>query len=143
VTKKWVKKSFSYRTNLDLPAQQVWNLYKDRADTENRIKELKYDFGTDNFCLKHFFGTEAAFRFIMVAYNLLSLFRQIILREKRQSTLKPLRFKCFALGAWITECSHQRILKLPWLKKEDLGWTVYSILHTQLLHLSSWSRILN
>ena len=62
-------------TNLDLPAQQVWNLYLDRADAENRIKELKYDFGADNFCLSHFFATEAAFRFIMVAYNLISLFR--------------------------------------------------------------------
>jgi len=104
-------------TNLDLPAQHIWNLYKDRADAENRIKELKYDFGADNFCLKHFFATEAAFRFIMVAYNLLSLFRQIILREKRQSTLKTLRFKCFALGAWITERSRQRTLKIALTKK--------------------------
>jgi hypothetical protein len=58
----------------------------------------------------------------MVAYNLLSLFRQIILREKRQSTLKTLSFKCFALGAWIAERSRQRTLKnalaqkrRPWL----------------------------
>jgi len=35
-------------TNLTLPAQQVWNLYKQRADAENRIKELKYDFGFDS-----------------------------------------------------------------------------------------------
>jgi Transposase DDE domain group 1 len=112
----------AFVTNLELPAQHVWNLYKDRADAENRIKELKYDFGADNFCLKHFFATEASFRFIMVAYNLLSLFRQIILRERRQSTLKTLRFKCFALGAWITERSRRRTLKIalaqkrrPWL----------------------------
>jgi hypothetical protein len=93
--------------NLDLPAQHIWNLYKDRADAENRIKKLKYDFGADNFCLKHFFATEVAFRFIMVAYNLLSLFRQIILREKRQSTLKTFRFRCFAIGAWVIERSRQ------------------------------------
>ena len=104
-------------TNLDLPAQQVWNLYKDRADAENRIKELKYDFGADNFCLKHFWATEAAFRFIMVSYNLLSLFRQVILRERRQSTLRTLRFKCFALGAWITERAHQRTLKIALAQK--------------------------
>jgi hypothetical protein len=29
-----------YVTNLDLPAQQIWLSYKDRADAENRIKEL-------------------------------------------------------------------------------------------------------
>lgn len=38
-----------YVTSLDLPAQQVWLSYKDRADAENRIKELKYDFGLDSF----------------------------------------------------------------------------------------------
>jgi len=108
-------------TNLDLPAQMVWNLYRDRADAENRIKELKYDFGIDSFCLSSFFATEAAFRLIMVAYNLLSLFRQIVLRERKQSTLKTLRFKCFALGAWMTKHSRQNILKIA-LAREKRAW---------------------
>lgn len=38
-------------TDLDLPAQALWRLYRGRADAENRIKELKYDFGADSFCL--------------------------------------------------------------------------------------------
>jgi len=108
-------------TNLDLPAHLVWKLYRDRADAENRIKELKYDFGADSFCLSSFFATEAAFRFIMVAYNLLSLFRQIALRERRQSTLSTLRFKCFALGAWITKHSRQKVLKIA-LAREKRAW---------------------
>lgn len=41
-------------TNLDLPLDQVWNVYNTRADCENRIKELKSDFGLDNFCLQDF-----------------------------------------------------------------------------------------
>jgi hypothetical protein len=124
-------------TNLDLPAQYIWNLYKDRADAKNRIKELKYDFGSDNFCLKHFFAQEAAFRFIMVAYNLMSLFRQVVLRENRQSTLKMLRFKCFTLGAWITERSRKRTLKIALVqKKDDLGWMDCSILIAQLQPLT-------
>jgi len=28
-----------------LPAEQIWKIYRQRADAENRIKELKYDFG--------------------------------------------------------------------------------------------------
>ena len=63
-----------YVTNLDLPAEQIWLSYKDRADAENRIKELKYDFGLDSFCMDKFWATEAAFRTIMIAYNLMSLF---------------------------------------------------------------------
>jgi hypothetical protein len=30
-----------------------------RADAENRIKELKYDFGAGNFNVKNFSATEA------------------------------------------------------------------------------------
>lgn len=91
-----------YVTNLDLPAEQIWLSYKDRADAENRIKELKYDFGLDSFCMNKFWATEAAFRTIMIAYNLMSLFRQVVLKSKPQATLSTLRFKCFALGSWIT-----------------------------------------
>ncbi|MEK7146291.1 MAG: IS1380 family transposase, partial [Patescibacteria group bacterium] len=108
-------------TDLDLPAELVWNLYRDRADAENRIKELKADFGLKSFCLSRFFATEAAFRFIMVAYNLISLFRQFVLKTKTQATLSTLRFKCFALGAWIKEHARQQILKIA-LARERRGW---------------------
>lgn len=110
-----------YVTDLDLPMQQIWNIYRDRGDAENRIKELKYDFGADSFCLKKFFATEAAFRFIMIAYNLLSLFRQFVLKEKNQATLSTIRFKCFALGSWISKHANQRVLKIA-LAHEKRSW---------------------
>jgi len=111
----------AFVTNLDLPAAQVWNLYRDRGDAENRIKELKYDFGADSFCLSEFFATEAAFRFIMMAYNIMSVFRQIVLKSKNQATLSTLRFKCFALGAWIRTHANHWVLKIA-LAKEKRAW---------------------
>lgn len=54
----------------------VWRTYRGRADCENRIKELKYDFGADSFCLRDFWATEAALNTVMIGYNLMSLFRQ-------------------------------------------------------------------
>jgi hypothetical protein len=111
----------TFVTDLDLPMQQIWNMYRDRGDAENRIKELKYDFGADSFCLKKFFATEASFRFIMIAYNLISLFRQIVLKEKNQATLSSIRFKCFALGSWISRHANQRILKIA-LAREKRAW---------------------
>lgn len=99
-----------YVTNLDLPAEQIWQLYKQRGDAENRIKELKYDFALETFCTNNFWGTEAAFRSILMAYNLLALFRQVVLKSRSQATLSTLRFKCFALGAWISK--HARITTL-------------------------------
>ena len=101
-----------YVTNLDLSTDHIWNMYRDRADSENRIKELKHDFGIENFCLKKFWATEAAYRFIMVAYNLMSLFRHVVLQKKTQHTLNTLKFKCFAIGSWITIHSRQKVLKL-------------------------------
>lgn len=101
-----------YVTSLELPADTIWNTYKDRGDAENRIKELKYDFGLDSFCMNKFWATEAAFRFIMVAYNLMSLFRFLVLQTKSQATLSTLRFKCFALGSWISKHAGNHTLKL-------------------------------
>jgi hypothetical protein len=39
---------------------ETWRFYKSRAECENRIKELKEDFGANGFCLHSFDGTEAA-----------------------------------------------------------------------------------
>ena len=97
---------------LDLPAVEIWRLYRGRADAENRIKELKYDFALDSFCLNKFWATEAAFRSIMVAYNLLSLLRHVVLQSKPHATLSTLRFKCFAIGSWIVKHAGKKVLKL-------------------------------
>ena len=111
-----------YVTNLDLPVVQLWNLYNGRADCENRIKELKQDFGLESFCLKDFWGTEASFRWIMVAYNLMMLFQQAALNHAPKRTLKTLKFQCFAIGAWTADHARKTVLKLslpqkkrPWM----------------------------
>ena len=73
------------------------NLYKLRANCENRIKELKYDFGADNFNLQNFDATEAALNWVMMAYNITSLFRQVVLNTKVEQRMKTLRYKVFAI----------------------------------------------
>ena len=111
-----------YVTSLDLPLDQVWNIYNTRADCENRIKELKNDFGLESFCLQDFWATEASFRFIMVAYNLMSLFRHFALNHHNRATLKTLKSYCFALGAWKVNHANKQVLKIslaaqrrPWM----------------------------
>jgi hypothetical protein len=63
-------------TTLSLLALEIWRSYRGRADCENRINELKADFGLDSFNVNDFYATEAALGFAMLAYNLMSLFRQ-------------------------------------------------------------------
>ena len=107
-----------YVTNLDLPVVQLWNLYNGRADCENRIKELKQDFGLESFCLRDFWATEASFRWIMVAYNLMMLFQHAALNQAPKRTLKTLKSQCFAIGAWTADHARKTVLKLSLPKKK-------------------------
>lgn len=109
----------AYVTNLKLPVDQIYNIYNTRADCENRIKELKYDFGADNFCLKEFYATEASFRFIMMAYNIMALFKHQVLNSTMQ--LKTLRAYCFAIGSWITNHANEEVLNIA-LPQKRRAW---------------------
>jgi hypothetical protein len=102
----------AYLTNVKLPATEVWRLYRARADAENQIKELKYDFGFDSFTLNDFYATEAALIFTMIAYNLMAIFRLFIIKSEVQNRLSTLRFKTFAIGAYFENVDGRVILRL-------------------------------
>jgi DNA-directed RNA polymerase subunit N (RpoN/RPB10) len=59
----------AFVTNQTLAAVEVWEQYQRRGDAENRIKELKEEFGVKGFCMDDFCATETAMRFVMIAYN--------------------------------------------------------------------------
>ena len=63
-------------TSQKQPAEEVWRDYNRRADVENRIGELKHDLGADGFCMQKFFATEAAFRAVLLVFNLLAEFQR-------------------------------------------------------------------
>ena len=101
----------AFVTSLELPMAEVWRTYRGRADCENRIKELKADFGLDAFNMQDFWATEAALGFAMLAYNLMSLFRQAVMRSKVQHTLSTLHGLVLAIGAsWHQDASQSRLL---------------------------------
>lgn len=116
-------------TDLDLPAVTIWRTYRGRADCENRIKELKYDFAADSFCMRDFWATEAALNTVMLAYNLMSLLRQVLLKTSAvkhssnavQHTLQTLRYKLFAKAAYITIESRKPILNLA-MAMQQRAW---------------------
>ena len=123
-----------YITNLELSAHMVWTMYRGRADCENRIKEIKEDFGFDNFNMQDFAATEAALNFVVVAYNLMSLFKQAVLRSDKLHQLKTLRYKIFAIGGYITRSGNQKLLNLSlsmkrrkwvegiWKESQNFNW---------------------
>jgi IS4 transposase len=112
----------AYATNMKLAPAEIWRIYRGRADAENRIKELKYDFGFDSFNLKDFYATEAALIFSMIAYNLMALFRTFVLQEKTQKTLSTLRYRTFAIGAYFEKLNGKLVLKIALNKKRRAGF---------------------
>ena len=108
-------------TDLRLSAIEIWRLYRGRANCENRIKELKYDFGAGSFNQKDFFATEATLSTVMMAFNLMSLFRKTLIKGTTNQTLKTLRYKLFAIPGYITNSGRKRTLNLA-LALERREW---------------------
>lgn len=55
---------------------QAWAPSHHSLIAENRIAELKHVLAADAFCLHQFFATEAAFRSILLLFNLLGEFER-------------------------------------------------------------------
>lgn len=111
----------AYVTTLELPPAEVWRLYRGRGDAENRIAELKHDFGINGFCLDSFYATEAAFRTVMLAYNLMSVFRQALLKAPKAVRLSTMRFQCFALGSWVGRNGRKKVQRIS-LPRQRRAW---------------------
>src|SRR5216684_3464188 len=98
-------------TTLATPAVEVWRFYNGRGDCENRIKELKYDFNGDGFCLQSFHGTEAVFRLNCFLFNLVSDFKRVVLHDMTL-TLSTIRAKVFVAGVLLGRRGRNKVLRL-------------------------------
>jgi hypothetical protein len=88
----------AFVTTVDWPPETVWRFYNSRADCENRIKEIAEYYGAKGFCVKNFFGTEAAVRLICFLFNVIALFKEYVFKD-RKPMLNNLRVMVFATGS--------------------------------------------
>lgn len=106
-------KYVAFITNREDSSVMVWRMYNQRAECENRIKELKMDYGIEGFCLDSMWATEHAFRWVMVAHNLMALFRLTLLRNRKHVPKKStIQFQCIAIGSYLTKSGRKTVLKL-------------------------------
>jgi len=98
-------------TSLGGPPEEVWRFYNGRADSENRIKELKRDYSINGFCLYSFFGTEAVFRLICLLFNLMQLFKRHVLRDETPQ-LATVRRTTLVIGAILGAAGRTPVLRL-------------------------------
>ena len=116
-------------TNLALPAKIVYDSYRGRADSENRIKELKYDFSIDDFVSHNFWATEACGNFIIMAYNFMSLFRHALINSDKKKFLKTIRYELISTPAYLGKKKDKHI---PYLARS---------LKTRKSFLSIWEKL--
>jgi hypothetical protein len=102
-----------YVTSSKKSAEEIWRTYRLRARDEGVIKEFKQDFGFEGFCLQQFYATEAAMLTRALFYNIMTLFRRIVLPKKEtRLTMQTLRMKYLVIPAFFGRDGHDQVLRL-------------------------------
>lgn len=115
--------------DMDLPAKMVYDVYRGRADSENRIRELKYDFSLDDFVSNNFWATEACGGFIVMAYNFMSLSRLALTNSDKKNFLKTIRYELITIPAYLSKTKGKHILYLA------------RLLRTRQAFLTIWEKL--
>ena len=104
---------FFFVTNIDLLPEKVVIWYEKLGNNENYIKEAKYDRAVGHLLLKSFGANESVFQLMMIAFNLLLLFKfdSLSVSEYRQQ-INTFRLKYVFLVAKIIRTARNVIMKL-------------------------------
>src|SRR5574341_322645 len=116
---------YSYQvivTNIEemLP-EEVWRFYNGRANVENMIKEGVLSYSLD-VNISHFYGANVAhFHLVMLAYNLMNLFKELVLEQMEKKRMgKWIRQRFFLIAGRLIRSGRKFILKLQedWAYRE-------------------------
>jgi hypothetical protein len=100
-------------TNSNIPPEEVWRFYNQRAGCENFIKEGIYGFGLDKVISHSYAGNYAYFEFLMLAYNLINFFKEEVLNQKKvKNMVQTIRERLFLIPGKLTTKGKRWILKL-------------------------------
>jgi Transposase DDE domain group 1 len=117
---------YSYQvivTNIEwMSPEEVWRFYNGRANVENMIKEgiLSYSLDVN---ISHFYGANVAhFHLVMLAYNLMNLFKELVLEQRDKKRMgKWIRQRFFLIAGRLVRGGRRFILKLQedWAYREE------------------------
>lgn len=101
-------------TNRDeLNNDQIIHWYNQRAeDSENRIKELKLDFGGDVLPCSNFDANALYFSITALSFNLFALMRQLLPEELTRHRAITIRWRLYAIAAKVVKTGRQTFFKL-------------------------------
>jgi hypothetical protein len=93
----------------------VVHWYNQRAeDSENRIKELKLDFGGDTLPCSDFEANALYFRIAALSYNLFALMRQLLPEDLADHRVTTIRWRLYGMAAKVVKTGRQ-----VWFKLQD------------------------
>jgi hypothetical protein len=96
-----------------LPSEKVVVSYEKRGNSENYIKEAKYDMAVGHLLLKSFWANEAVFQLMMMAYNLFLLFKfDFVSKTEYRQQIKAFRLKYVFLAGKIIRTARSVVMKL-------------------------------
>lgn len=92
---------------------QIIHWYNQRGeDSENRIKELKLDFGGDTLPCTDFHANALYFNLSALAYNLFALMRQLLPEQLSRHRAITIRWRLYAMAAKVVKTGRQIFVKL-------------------------------
>lgn len=92
---------------------EIIHWYNQRGeDSENRIKELKLDFGGDTLPCSDFNANALYFLLSTLSYNLFALMRQLLPEELSRHRAITLRWRLYAIAAKVVKTGRQFFVKL-------------------------------
>jgi hypothetical protein len=109
-------------TNLDLSPQQVYAIYRQRGDCENRIKELKADLGLGRMSCHRFFANQLRLLLTAAAYVLMQEIRSRLARTSLATAqIATLRLRLLKIGARVVRSVRRVVVHLaaahPWRRQ--------------------------
>ncbi|MEY8238782.1 MAG: IS1380 family transposase, partial [Cycloclasticus sp.] len=101
---------------------EVIHWYNQRAeDSENRIKELKLDFGGNTLPCSDFKANALYFLICSLSYNLFALMRQLLPENLAHHRVITIRWRLYAIAAKIVKTGRQLFVKLKSDHQKLLG----------------------
>jgi hypothetical protein len=112
-----ISKGYIYRaiaTNQDaLTDSQIIHWYNQRGeDSENRIKELKLDFGGDTLPCSDKDANALYLNIVALSYNLFALMRALLPEELAQHRVITIRWRLYAIAAKVVKTGRQLFVKV-------------------------------
>ncbi|MEA3356295.1 MAG: IS1380 family transposase [Candidatus Bipolaricaulota bacterium] len=111
-------KGYSFQvivTNIEGRApEEVWRFYNGRANVENMIKEGMMGYGLDVTPSHYYGGNAAHFFIVMLAYNLMNWFKELVLEQREEKRMaKWVRRRFLLIAGKLTRRGRKWILTLP------------------------------